>query len=822
MAKIALDLTQFKSAGVYTVEIDNTERVIVNAQALRLVPGFSMQGPYNTPVFIRSNRDLEKFFGPLDTKLERKGSFFHRSIQTCLLSSPVIAINLLKPDETGDKIQFVGLGLDVSTIDVNLRDASLYTDFYVNFFNRDRFWTPDPEYLQSVVINKYDASAAYDAPLLQFVNTSPKNYSVIVRKAPSTLQQYNVFAIDWFGSQANIPYEWIRPYDYVKDYFIQVVVVEGDWTNYGRLSTDPYYSNFFNANGLIPTKLNDFINASNVNLIGSWTGSIIPDFYDKTGANQYIEEIINANVALTGFVININQQAFDQLVWNETSLRWQIGEDDGLPAENVVDLVGHNLISQYADASSAVHSRFLSYDISAAASSVWNEVGISAFPADDTTGRSFFIDSSADYAKITVGTLIEKTPETGVIPGVTYVTEKLWNDASQGYVITTAEHVTAGPTVTVQKPIDDASIATNYKFIKLDGFTLQNKHLPGFTTKGAASAESGVEKIYSMLEDQGIYRGLVNSDMLFYRYIVDTMAYGLQNQLGGKKYLSRLAKARGKCTAIINAPAMSQFASSTDPYFADTFTPGVDPNPTLNTDWIAQGGNPDMPRTFRFTLPDEENGSKYCGVFGPFLKYNDGGKVSMIPPAADVANTYVKKFLGGNPYAVVANRNGIISNPNIIGVEYMIDKRDRDSLEPFGYNSIIEKATTGQVMIYANSTAYQTVKSDFNNLHVRELLNTIEIQIEDVLGQYIFDFNSAVTRLNIVNSITPILETIKDAGALKKYEVVMDETNNTPELIAEGFGIIDINVWVNDVLTKIVNRITLNKDFGISSGGFVF
>jgi hypothetical protein len=325
-----------------------------------------------------------------------------------------------------------------------------------------------------------------------------------------------------------------------------------------------------------------------------------------------------------------------------------------------------------------------------------------------------------------------------------------------------------------------------------------------------------------MLEDPGIHRGLVNTDMIFYRYIVDTMAYGLEHQLGGKKYLSRLAKARGKCTALLNAPAMAHFASSTDPYFSDRFDPEVDPKPALNVDWIAEGGNPDMQRSFRFTLPDEENGSKYCGVFGPYLKYNDGGKVSMVPPAADVANAYVKKFLGGNPYAAVANRNGIISNPNVIGVEYMIDKKDRDSLEPFGYNSIIEKATTGQIMIYANSTAYQTIKSDFNNLHVRELLNTIEIQIEDVIGQYIFDFNNAVTRLNIVNSITPILETIKDAGALIKYEVVMDETNNPKELIAEGFGIIDINVWVTDVLKKIVNRITLNKDYGISSGGFVF
>jgi hypothetical protein len=78
MARIALDLSQFKSAGVYTVEIDNSERIIVTTQSLRLLPGFAAQGPFNTPVFIRSTRDLERFYGPIDSKLERKGSFFQR------------------------------------------------------------------------------------------------------------------------------------------------------------------------------------------------------------------------------------------------------------------------------------------------------------------------------------------------------------------------------------------------------------------------------------------------------------------------------------------------------------------------------------------------------------------------------------------------------------------------------------------------------------------------------------------------------------------------------------------------------------------------
>jgi len=54
MAKLSLDLSQFKSAGVYTLEVDQSERISVTTQSLRLVPGFAAQGPFNVPVFIRS------------------------------------------------------------------------------------------------------------------------------------------------------------------------------------------------------------------------------------------------------------------------------------------------------------------------------------------------------------------------------------------------------------------------------------------------------------------------------------------------------------------------------------------------------------------------------------------------------------------------------------------------------------------------------------------------------------------------------------------------------------------------------------------------
>lgn len=123
-------------------------------------------------------------------------------------------------------------------------------------------------------------------------------------------------------------------------------------------------------------------------------------------------------------------------------------------------------------------------------------------------------------------------------------------------------------------------------------------------------------------------------------------------------------------------------------------------------------------------------------------------------------------------------------------------------------------------MIYANATAFQNVKSDYNHLHVRELLNTLEIQIDEVLQNFVFDFNNPVTRLNIINSVAPILESVKDAGAIYKYDLQMDDDNNSAAIIADGFGIIDIDLWITGALTKIIARYTVNSEGSVSSGGF--
>jgi len=814
MAKLALDLSQFKSAGVYTVEVDQSERIVVTTQSLRLLPGFSKVGPFNAPVFIRSTRDRQRFYGEVDRKLERKGSFFHRSIDTALLQSPVFAINLLKVNESpSDPSTDTAGGISLS-VDCSSANFGGYLDKYVNFFNRERFWKADAEYLLGIAQNKEGATNAESTSLLQVANVGTTTLSFIIRKAVG-LQGYDVFARDWYGSDTNIPFEWIRPYDKMSDYFVNIIAIQGDWTNYSQLSSDPYFSDYFTTEGIKPDQLQNFINLPTVGLAGSWYGTIIPDFRDQTGANQFIEDIVNASTQLTGVLVDVNRDALDQLIWDEDQGQWEMGDGSSTTASNIlVDLVGHGLIDNTGDTSTS----FLSYQIDVSDNIFHNTFAITQ---SDTTGKVFTVDASADY--ITVGTMVKKDDANGVIPpGVTYVTSKIYDGST--YKFGTAEPIygydTTATTVLTQMPIDDASVATHYKMLKVTGLKITSNHLPGYDEDGAPSIEEGVIKIYSMLEDTGILRGLMNPDMINYRYVVDTMAYGLRANCGGKVYLSRLAKKRGKTTALISAPSIKQFATSQDPYFCDVFVPGVDPKPIFSTQYIPEGGNPDMPRSFRFTLPDEDNGARYTGVFGPFLRYTEGDKTIDVPPAADVSNSYIRKFLGGDPYAIVANQNGVISNPNLAGVEYMIDRYDRDYLEPFGYNSIIERTATGQILIYANVTSYQAVHSDYNYLHVRELLNTIEIQVDEVLQNYVFDYNNPVVRLNVVNSVSPILQTIKDSGALYNYEIVMDESNNTPEIVDEGYAILDIGVWITKGMEKIINRVTVNKSGGASSGGF--
>lgn len=1056
-----LDLTQYKSAGVYTIEIDDTVTdVTATGNSLRLLVGFNKKGPFNRPVLLASDNDRQNVFGN-DFSLEHKGCYFNRFAKTMIPSSPIFALNLLNTDNSysgADQTNYAAFSLDagqpnpavVSTNgttygekDTNPADTSIYGNNYkgnipnignapfASFYDRSRFWIPAEDNVTAIAargLNDLTETAVFNsANFLNIANVGTEELSILVFK-PETLSGYNVTAKEWYGTTSAIPYKFIRPDDYISDYFIQVVIVKGNWSDAVSLSTDTKWSDYFDTKGIKKDKINTFISSSGITVLGSYIGSIIPEFTDKSGNNQNIITRLNEHTEVTGILASFNKDAAQTLGYDNGWYQDIDGDGnfesdtDSRTAPYLIDMCGHNFMSGYnvsvSDASGNIttHKRyginFLSYNYdssnTAGITSTVNFASyLSATGAVNAAVKNKFIIAN-DYAAsiLKIGDFVQNdsAEDTTLIPGLTRITGKtavnitalsdsdnsmlnsgsagqtmykvtdasfmyngstypysgyviynsalkqkyfwvytaiesvyinseanslititdaasamtmdvsyyneilvadptssnlytvkvyLQNDSSNaviennndvilnsltvsakfsckdpsGNLITTnylkisnngvdssllADNATfqtfdftklkiegiysdsslatkvtgntvtatfgtgdivmtldVGNTIVKQLPISDSEISGSLKWIPLKGLEITKRHLPGYDVSGNVNAEAGVEKIYSMLmNDTGIYRGLTNPNMIDFRYIVDSMGYGLGSMLGGKVYLSQLAAQRKSCTAIVNLPSKRQFASCTNPYFCNTFNEGNEVKPAFDTSYIPSGGNEELYHTKTFSMPDVDNGASYTATFWPWLQYTENGKTFNVPPAADVANVFIRKYTGSDPYMICANQTGILSNQLISGVEYAADQEDRDHLEGFGVNTIISQ--DGNVMIYGNQTAYQSVSSDLNKLHIRENMNTLELECKAILKNYVFTFNDATTRSDIVKNITPVLDAMVTSGAISSYDI---ETNaNTDDIINESAGIIDISVYNTHGMEKLFARFTISRN----------
>ena len=820
MSELKINLSDYKASGVYFVEVDNSviTRRSYNS-ASRLAVGFSTTGPFNRPVYLSGPADVTQLFGGIDRKLERRGCFTNRNIRTMVAKTPIFAINLMPIDTKDSETNSDTVGYATLSMCANHKNFADHKTLYAYMYDRSRFWIADENafvknvFLTSANEEQRDSSTDGEA-IMDYAQAAPfgigncgtKDISLIIRKAEG-LTGYNVTFTEWYGNAESIPYKWVNPNDYVSDYFVQVIAVAGKWDKslYEAYSTDIMWSNYFTKDGLMKNKLGKFLRLDSVNVIGNWTGCILPNFIDNQGNDKSIDYLINKSCNVTGLLWGVNSNALDSLCLSNREIddegkvievedyKFFIDNDgDGAYAENFdaesyynIDLCGHTLNA--ADSNFTIEN-FLSYyfnpeNVNNYVTTMDVSTGMVSI-GDPSTGTQIKLldtqfavveninSSTSNNFEINVGDLVRTSDNL-----MTRISKKRKIKADDYTIVTiyTALNVIkdiAEEEVEGQKKIEIHKNFTEMyealQFIPLEGLKVRNKHMPGYDKNGKVDAEAGVEKIYSMLYDEGIHKGLLNEDSIDFRYIVDTMAYGLGPECGGKKYLSRLASEKGHCTALCNIPSMSQFANSDGsyaPYFCATFEPGEEPKPSFNVKYIAEGGNQDMvysnPDIMSFSLPTEENGSKNSAFFAPFFKYVEGSKTILVPPAADISNTFVSRFITGNPYVTVANGNGIVSNVQISDVEYLFDKEDRGYLEPFGINPVILRQ--GDIMIYGDRTAYQTINSDLNFLHVRELVNTLEISCKNVLDKYVFTYNTPLVRAEIVSKLNPILSAMKDS-----------------------------------------------------------
>lgn len=316
-----VQIGKYRRPGIFLEEFIQDVRVSPTFDGItNLVIGSSKKGPVNTQVLLRNINDLEAIFGPLDRQLERRGSFFHRTIAKMLESSPVFAINLLATDDALDRLYYQSLSTAVTILNDVKR-----TGPYRRFFDTTGFWKRDTLSFLNLVKDPSQGAIGWENRLLNFTNMSDRPVSIFIFK--STKTGYDRPLAEWYGGEDKIP-PYVNGKDLASDYLVDVLVVAGEWSNYQNLSVDPRYSAYFSPTGLRKTQVRNFSNDRNVTTLAFSDGlSLIPYFRDGSNRNIFIETVINRNTDRHGVFCAFNEDLFETEFPN-----------------GLVDLIGNNLV----------------------------------------------------------------------------------------------------------------------------------------------------------------------------------------------------------------------------------------------------------------------------------------------------------------------------------------------------------------------------------------------------------------------------------------------------------------------------------------------
>jgi phage tail sheath protein FI len=86
----------------------------------------------------------------------------------------------------------------------------------------------------------------------------------------------------------------------------------------------------------------------------------------------------------------------------------------------------------------------------------------------------------------------------------------------------------------------------------------------------------------------------------------------------------------------------------------------------------------------------------------------------------------------------------------------------------------------------------QAKPSAFDRINVRRLFIVLEKAISRAARYFLFEFNDAFTRAQFVAMVEPYLRMIQGRRGITGFKVVCDETNNPPEVEANGDLLIDV------------------------------
>jgi hypothetical protein len=207
--------------------------------------------------------------------------------------------------------------------------------------------------------------------------------------------------------------------------------------------------------------------------------------------------------------------------------------------------------------------------------------------------------------------------------------------------------------------------------------------------------------------------------------------------------------------------------------------------------------------------------TSYAAAYWPWVQVQDPatGKNVWVPASTMIGGVYAYNDRVAEPWFAPAgiNRGGLST---VIRAERKLAQSDRDTLYQNKVNPIATFPGQG-VVVYGQKTL-QAKPSALDRVNVRRLLIALKSYISQVANNLIFEQNTTATRNAFLGQVNPYLASVQQRQGLYAFKVVMDDTNNTPDVI-------DRNQLIGQIYlqpTKTAEFIYL--DFNITPTGVSF
>jgi phage tail sheath protein FI len=174
--------------------------------------------------------------------------------------------------------------------------------------------------------------------------------------------------------------------------------------------------------------------------------------------------------------------------------------------------------------------------------------------------------------------------------------------------------------------------------------------------------------------------------------------------------------------------------------------------------------------------------NSYAAAYWPWVQTNDPatGKNVWVPASTMIPGVYAFNDAAGEPWFAPAgiNRGGMST---VIRVEQKLSQGNRDTLYLGKVNPIATFPGQG-VVVYGQKTLQQKA-SALDRVNVRRLLIELKNYISQIGNALVFEQNTIATRNSFLAQVNPYLDSIQQRQGLFAYKVVMDDTNNTADVI---------------------------------------